>query len=95
MARALRAKVFYRGKETEQAIMALDGCDFLLDAGGRQGNEDAPSRRLIQAAREHGLPILTRNAVGMPGARHYESLPELVDALEELSWMTGKRGVAK
>ncbi|MDR2786923.1 MAG: ABC transporter ATP-binding protein [Candidatus Accumulibacter sp.] len=85
VARALEAEVVYRAElhrngGLERAMMALDRCDFLIDAGGPAD----VCCRLLEAARERGLPVLTQNAE-MSGCRHYQSLPELIDALEGLS----------
>lgn len=88
VARALGAKIIHRAElrrdgGLERAIAALDACDFLIDAGG-PAEEAGVYCRLFEAARERGLPVLTQNAE-MSGCRHYRSLPELIDALEELS----------
>jgi iron complex transport system ATP-binding protein len=94
VARALEARVIHRAElgsgGLERALAILGECDFLIDAGGRTGNGDAGGE-LLRTALEHGQPVLTQDA-GMPGGRHYASLPELAGALEGLSRRDGKRG---
>jgi iron complex transport system ATP-binding protein len=86
VARALKACVIHRDELKNgglaRAIEALGGCDLLVDLGG-PGDEAEASGKVIEAARERGLSLLTRDAE-IPGSRRYQSLSGLIGALEEL-----------
>ena len=100
VAQALNAEVFYRAEgkvngSADRAVQALDKCDFLLDGGGFS-ESDAPLRqKMLQAALDRKMPVLTLEADEpgrLAGCRRCEGLPELIKAIDEMQGRSG--GVA-
>ena len=77
VARALKARLIHRNAlengGLEEAIAALGDCDLLIDASS---TEDETSRKVIEAAHERCLTLLTR--------KHYQNLSGLVGALQKI-----------
>lgn len=50
--------------QLDEAMRLLSGCQYVLDAGAPLGKLNRMNGRLLQAARERGLPVLTGTALG-------------------------------
>ena len=99
VAQALNAEVFYRAGElvdgqADRAVQALEKCVFLLDGGGFPEDDDPLRQKILQAALERKMPVLTLEAGGhgrLEGCCHCDSLPELIKAIDGLNqpWRSG------